>query len=54
MPLVLYDLPNWVVGLLVSGAAVALSLGAYFLFLRLSFRRVWTARPAYVLSFRLV
>ena len=32
----LYDLPNWLVGLLVSGSAIALSLGAYFLFLRAS------------------
>lgn len=34
--LVLYDLPNWLVGLLISGGAVVLSLGAYFLFLRLT------------------
>jgi len=36
MPLFLYDFPNWVVGLLVSGALVLLSLAGYFLFRRLS------------------
>jgi hypothetical protein len=36
MPLFLYDLPNWVVGLLVSGTLVVLTLSGYFLFRRLS------------------
>ncbi len=35
MPLFLYDLPNWVVGLLISGTSVLLSLAGYFLFRRL-------------------
>ncbi len=35
MPLFLYDLPNWLVGLVISGTLVLLSLGGYFLFRRL-------------------
>ena len=32
MPLFLYDLPNWLVGLLVSGGSVALALAAYAIY----------------------
>jgi hypothetical protein len=35
MPLFLYDLPNWVVGLLVSGVSVLFALAGYVLFRRL-------------------
>lgn len=36
MLLFLYDLPNWLLGLVVTGSAVALILAAYFTFRRLS------------------
>ena len=36
MPLFLYDLPNWLVGMLISGGAVVLALTAYAVYRRFS------------------
>src|SRR5256885_838190 len=36
MPLFLYDLPNWLVGVLITGGAVALTLAAFFVFRRVA------------------